>query len=341
MARLVGSSYGLAYEEGRHRNRRGPERRMTHVLLLSNESDYSLDRVVHWLAENEPAVSVQRVNREDLTPLGRLTAVLGPHGWRVDERPLVVWLRQLLPERDPYGPSPEPGEIDDILVSRRQWLAWMNLIDRLGGRWLNDPVRVRAAESKIDQLAVASRIGFNVPRTLLTSDRRKAEAFVADLGLCIVKSLTAAFWEFSDQSFVFTTDAREALEADELAWTSQPVLVQELITGSADARLLLIDGVTLGACRQRDTLDWRTRASGTWLPWIPDPATVANAQAYAREFGLEYAAFDFIIGSDAHVNPVFLECNPAGEFGFLDDALRGEPTRQIGRLLARLAIEEC
>ena len=312
---------------------------MTDVLVLSNESDYSLDRVVHWLAQNEPAIRVQRINREDLAPLGGLTAVLGPHGWSVGERPRVVWLRQLLPERDPYGPPPEPEEIDDILIARRQWLAWLCLIRRLGARWLNNPLRVQVAESKLDQLAVAARIGFDVPRTLLTCDRREAEAFVTHTGPCVIKSLTTAFWEFSDQSFVFTTHAEEALAADEPAWNSQPVFVQERIDGAEDARLLWIDGVALGACRQRDELDWRTRPDAPWSPWVPDPATVAKARGYVEEFALDYGAFDFILGSDAHAEPVFLECNPAGEFGFLDDVLNNEPTKHIGLLLARLATE--
>ena len=312
---------------------------MTDVLVLSNESDYSLDRVVNWLARNEPSLHIQRINREDLTPLGGLTAVLRPGGWSADERPRVAWLRQLLPGRDPHGPSPKPEEIDDILVARRQWLAWLSLIRLLGVGWLNDPLRVLVAENKPDQLAVAIRAGFDVPRTLLTCNRREAGAFVADTGPCVIKSLTTAFWEFSDQSFVFTTPAEAALTADESAWRSQPVFIQERIDGSEDARLLLIDGVALGACRPRDSLDWRTRSDTPWTPWDPDPATVAHAAAYAREFGLEYGAFDFILGSAAHAGPVFLECNPAGEFGFLDDVLHGEPTKHIGLLLARLAAE--
>lgn len=312
---------------------------MTDVLVLSNESDYSLDRVVHWLTQNEPSLRLQRINREDLTPLGGLTAVLHPLGWSIDERPRVVWLRQLLPDRDPYGPSPEPAEIDDILVTRRQWLAWLSLLRLVGVRWMNDPLRVQVAENKPDQLAVAIRTGFEVPRTLLTCDRREASAFVTETGPCVIKSLATAFWEFSDQSFVFTTLAETALAADESAWRSQPVFVQERIDGSEDARLLLIDGVALGACRPRDSLDWRTRSDAPWTPWDPDPATVAHAGAYAREFGLDYGAFDFILGSDSHAGPVFLECNPAGEFGFLDDVLHNEPTKHIGLLLARLATE--
>ena len=57
--------------------------------------------------------------------------------------------------------------------------------------------------------------------------------------------------------------------------------------------------------------------------------------AFVREFGLEYGAFDFILGSEEHAGPVFLECNPSGEFGFLDDVLEQAPS-QIGQVLAGL-----
>ena len=313
---------------------------MIDLLLLTNESDYSLDRVIHWLYRNEPELRVQRINRERTAPLGGISAVLGRPGWGVQEPPRVAWLRQLLPERDPYGPSPTPAEIDDILVCRRQWFGWTHLFSDLGTRWMNDPERTYRAESKVRQLSAAGRAEFDVPRTLLTCNRDDAQSFTSEFGPCIVKSVATAFWEFSDQSFVFTADAEDALVADAESWQAQPVFVQERIDGSHDARLFVIGGYVLGAYRRRASLDWRTDPDVAWARWEPDRETAKRAVSFARELGLDYGAFDFILGSNAYPGPVFLECNPAGEFGFLDDVLDRQPSRMIGRLLARLASDD-
>ena len=310
---------------------------MIDLLLLTNESDYSLDRVIHWLQQNSPELQVRRINRENPAQLAVLSAALADHGWSARETPKAAWLRQLLPERDAYGPALGPAEVDEILVRRRQWLGWTHIIGSLGTRWMNDPVNSSRAESKVRQLETAARTQFCVPRTLVTCDRDHAESFVSEIGACVVKSITAAFWEFSDQSFVFTAEAEGALEADMASWHAQPVFVQERVEGSHEARLFVVGTDVVAACRPRTSLDWRTDPNVVWIPWHPDAATVDRAVSFARSFDLDYGAFDFILGSETHPGPVFLECNPAGEFGFLDDVLDREPSRSIARLLTRLA----
>jgi hypothetical protein len=153
LAKLVGSARRFADQEGRHGDGRGPKGRVIDLLLLTNESDYSLDRVIHWLQQNEPELKVRRVNRENPAQLAALSAALADHGWSACETPKAAWLRQLLPERDAYGPALGPAEIDEILVRRRQWLGWTHVIGSLGTRWMNDPATTSRAESKVRQLA--------------------------------------------------------------------------------------------------------------------------------------------------------------------------------------------
>lgn len=310
---------------------------MTDILLLTHESDFALDRVISWLHRQAPDLSIERVNREQLEPLGQYSATIEPVGWNLHNIPRVVWLRQLLPERDPFGPSPSAKQIDDILICRRQWLAWTHLFNNVDVQWLNDPANVVTAESKVRQLAVAANCGFVVPRTLLTNNHAEAMSFTSQTGPCIVKSLTTAFWEFSDQSFVFTTTAEQALAVDASEWTEQPVFVQERVQGTHEGRLLAIGNAVVGACRRRSTVDWRTDPTITWTRWHPTTEIINRALSYLGHFGLHYGAFDFIL-DDRHENaPVFLECNPAGEFGFLDDLLDKQPSSLLGELLVSLA----
>ena len=309
---------------------------MTDILLLAHESDFALDRVISWLHQEAPRIDVVRINRERFEHLSDFSATLEHTGWQIDDLPRVVWIRQMLPERDPYGPVPSAKEIDDILVQRRQWIAWSQLLVSMGVRWLNCPTKAFVAESKIRQLAVATECGIAVPQTLLTNDRAHAESFTSRVGPCVVKSIATAYWEFSDQSFVFTTSAEDALSFPSSTWAAQPVFVQQQVPGTHDARVLVIGDRALGACRPRSSLDWRTDPAVPWTPWRPDSVTVDRCRCFLRRFSLEYGAFDFITHPDMSIEPVFLECNPAGEYGFLDGILDNQPSILIGQQLVEM-----
>lgn len=310
---------------------------MTYILILSNESDFALDRVIRHL-RSDSVVDVRRFNRETPDALTPTHFNLGPRGWTAKEPPAAAWLRQWLPERDPYGPRPTLGEVDEILIRRRQWLAWTGLFGEVGTTWFNDPLRTHEAESKMRQLAVASSVGLKCPRSLVTHQRDAAVQFQSDVGRSIIKSAATAFWEFTDQSFVFTSELdSRSLDANEDEWTAQPVLIQERVEGDYDARGFYVAGSVVGARRPRTSLDWRTDPHVEWEPWDVDSATVRSVQNYASRFGLDYGAFDFILPKATRGEPVFLECNPSGEFGFLDDVLEGAPSRLIAQRLSELA----
>ena len=312
---------------------------MIDVLILSNELDFSADRVIRQLTNCEPDISILRINREEMGTADRFTATLGRSGWLIEHAPKVIWLRQVLPERNTFRDSPSTEEIDDILVRRRQWLAWLDIFEELGKSWVNVPSKAYVAESKIRQLSVANQLDFEVPTTILTSNREHAITFVSRFDRCIVKALSTAFWEFSDQSFMFTVDAEQAVASETGLWEAQPVLVQEHINGTRDARLLYVGGRVMGASRPRTSLDWRTSSGVSWSRWIPDRDTVIKTNQYMETLGLNYGAFDFVLGSKAHSGPVFLECNPSGEFGFMDDILYNEPSRSVAQMLLKQVID--
>ncbi len=308
---------------------------MIDVLILSNELDFSADRVIHQLRSYRPSIGIFRINRENMGTADRFTTYLDDSGWMTEQMPKVTWLRQVLPERDTFRKSPSVKEIDEILIKRRQWLAWLDILEDLGTNWMNTPSKAHFAESKIRQLSLANRLNFEIPKTIVTSNREHAAEFSSGFSRTIVKSLSTAFWEFSDQSFMFTVDAEQAIVADTELWEAQPVFVQEHIQGTHDARLLYVGGKIMGASRPRTSLDWRTSSEVSWSRWVPDEDTVINVGHYMNIFDLSYGAFDFVLGSQVYPGPVFLECNPSGEFGFMDDALCGEPSRSVAQMLLR------
>lgn len=101
-----------------------------------------------------------------------------------------------------------------------------------------------------------------------------------------------------------------------------PWFTQEIADGDRDATVLYINGHV--HCYQFATVrgelsDWRV-TQGTdanqWEPWEAGAEFEAKIDAYMKKLGLKYGRLDFIIGGK---EPQFLEVNPCGQFGWLDD----------------------
>ncbi|HYG69759.1 MAG TPA: alpha-L-glutamate ligase, partial [Anaeromyxobacteraceae bacterium] len=108
---------------------------------------------------------------------------------RLDALTAVWWRRPL-----PFVLHDElDGEERRIFAWREGREAMSGMWQSLDVRWVNHPVRDDAAARKPWQLAVATRVGLRVPRTCITTDPRRARAFLASLGprRAVVKALQA------------------------------------------------------------------------------------------------------------------------------------------------------
>ncbi len=115
----------------------------------------------------------------------------------------------------------------------------------------------------------------------------------------------------------------QSVESDRLS-PQWPWLLQEIADGDRDATVLYVHGRCFGFEMERTRADlgvedWRIRNGAhddAWRPW-PLPAGAADRiDAYMRRLGLRFGRLDFIVGGE---EMVFLEVNPNGQFGWLDD----------------------
>jgi len=103
---------------------------------------------------------------------------------------------------------------------------------------------------------------------------------------------------------------------------SWPWFTQEVAAGDRDATVLYINGKVhcfQFATTRGELTDWRI-TQGTeenkWTDWNAGKEFENKVSAYMKELGLKYGRLDFIIGGS---EPQFLEVNPEGQFGWLDD----------------------
>ena len=293
------------------------------ILILTNERDFAADLVIRRLGER--GVPVERWNAEDDRVVEwRLESA------QLDPPPRAVWLRQFLPE--PARAS-TVREVDEFLVAREQWRAWLtDLAELPGPHWMNPLWAARRAENKLAQLRVARACGLDVPRTLLTNDRKRALLHQSAVGPCVVKSVASAYFPFSDSSFMFTVKLARAAELADADWASQPVLVQEAIPKTADVRVFVVGDFAAAASTRVEATDWRTAAGDArWEPLDAPRRVIESCRNYLQELGLAYGAFDFVV--DENAGWWFLECNQAGEFAFADRPLNLGVADAIARWL--------
>ena len=131
----------------------------------------------------------------------------------------------------------------------------------------------------------------------------------------IVKTMVAR--PMSDQSMFFAQIADRAdLDID------YPWFTQEIADGNRDATVLYINGKVhcyQFATERGEVTDWRV-TQGTdlnqWISWNAGKEFEEKIELYMKDMGLKYGRLDFIIGGK---EPQFLEVNPCGQFGWLDD----------------------
>lgn len=81
-------------------------------------------------------------------------------------------------------------------------------------------------------------------------------------------------------------------------------------------------------------IDWRADYSALSYERITPPDTVEHrVRAVMADLGLVYGAFDFVITS--HSRWVFLEVNPGGQYGWLEDVADIRVTATMADLLAQ------
>lgn len=293
------------------------------TLLLTHSADvFTIDRVAAALAErgrDALRVDTDRFGSQWSIEHGAKLLLHGPR--TVDLRRVPsIWLRRL-------WAGPEYRQIFDQLVDCR---------------WVNPPEQEARAEAKLLQLETARSVGLITPPTLVTNAPKAVRAFHAKHGRLITKLLYPTVQSMQpDAAFVYTTELTAQHYAQLGKAPFAPQIFQPLLDKEREVRLIavgskLFAGAIDARSSQTGWLDWRRVQPSDRLAWqlepVPSPLAT-RVKRFMRAFGLVYAAFDFIVMKKNRW--VFLEVNPAGEYGWLErdlglpisDAIAGELCR--------------
>ena len=316
------------------------------ILLVTNELDFSVDPLIDEL-ENM-GQHIFRLNTEKIGSdfhfdlnlsqgsLGRVYS--SDREVFLEEVKSVFFRRPKLPNWSEY----EPGIKSFMTEEFHAFLRWTCTVlkDRF---WVSEPHSVRRAESKFDQLLVASQLGFCVPKTKITTDPERAKEFLeGSSGTIITKTLRSSGFDKEDGRYHIYATPLTQIDSGLLERVNiLPSILQEYVSKKLELRVTVV-GEKVFACSidsqssSRTQHDWRrydfdnTAHKAVDLP----QEVVQKCLSIVKHYGLNYGAIDLILTpADEYV---FLELNPNGQWLWIEKLTDLKITAELARLLSQV-----
>jgi hypothetical protein len=299
------------------------------LLIISNSQDVTADYLVGKIGESglkflrldtDTCLNNSQFEYRIASPELRVAGISHSPGQFSN-----VWYRRPEPlKRSAVEQTPEGKlAIDEWAAALEAFFAHIPT-----ARWMNHPSSNVAASHKLEQLTTAAKIGFRVPRTIVTQDETSLKAFFEECsGKVIAKPMSTGYVErprTDDDSLIYTNVVTDVHLRDLSDLANSPTLFQEYVPKAADVRITVVDqeihSVELIA-RDSDGLQRcdirRNNMTDVAYRTISLPAdTEAALRALVRHYGLRFAAIDMAVTTRAEW--VFFEINPNGQWAWLD-----------------------
>jgi glutathione synthase/RimK-type ligase-like ATP-grasp enzyme len=295
------------------------------ILLVTTASDLAADLVIFHLRRRD--VQFIRFNQEDFPERAAIAwpsegscATLAVDGEEVSCANISsAWFRY---PTGPTVPAAEDQRTTDF-VAREATGFLAGFWETMPWFWMNRPSAVTLASSKLRQLAQAHANGFHVPKTLVTNCAQAAREFVSSRDTIVKAVVSGGFTEATQRFAIYTTPITIDDLADDVVRVA-PIIFQEHIENSFDLRVTVVGTRVFStriSIRHRDgEADWRAidPAQLTYERYSLPSAIEAASVTLLKAFSLSFAALDFIVTPDGE--HVFLEINPSGQWGWLEEA---------------------
>lgn len=215
------------------------------------------------------------------------------------------------------------------------WRIWENEWNRTligmyyalrNASWINPFRQAFAAENKYYQYDLAQQIGFRIPQTLVSNERKLLIDFCKRHDKTVIKLMSQDFYGTQQEGYksiyvnqISSADLHEFGEAGE-----NPVVLQEYIPKQFEVRYTVVaDGHF--ACQidsqksQIAGVDWR-RYDIPHTPHSmiePPPEIRQKVAGLMQQLGLIFGALDFVVTPQGEW--YFLEINPMGQWLWIEE----------------------
>ena len=304
------------------------------IVICGIPSESSLARVIDALERHDEPHTVinQRHVRELALTLsiddrglgGRLT---GPD-YEVDLSDVTGVYLRFMDDRHLPELSGEPDDSPARASSRAFHDYFGHWAEHTPARVVNRYGAMGSNFSKPYQSQIIQEAGFHVPATLLTNDPHLVDAFHAEHGALIYKSISG------ERSIVGRLDLSDRARLERIRWC--PVQFQAFVDGP-NVRVHTVGDEVFATIIDTEAVDYRYATQQVGQPPQMAPYQLDNEIAercvrLASTLGLEIAGLDLKFPTDGRV--VCLEVNPSPVFSYFEHNT-GQPIADaVARLLA-------
>lgn len=310
---------------------------MKEILIITSDPDPHVDAVTTHLGDKvivrifDPLQFPEKV-RVSLNPLGNETEIL-LNDIDISNTSLVWYRKPRFKKPEEYLVEEEyfhyvDSSIRTICISL--YTALQNAF------WVSGYWEIKKSSNKPYQLGLATRLGFRVPDTLVTSTSEDALEFVRRYkGNVITKPLGYGYAHSPENeefySYFYATSLTGITEStliEELQGLSlAPAIFQKEIYGGLDIRVTVI-GNELFPCEIHKisstgeyVTDWRQEILTEQLDYrvhrMPEKLGLM-CKSLVKELGLKFGVIEFVL--DQEGNYWFMEINPNGQWLFIENA---------------------
>jgi glutathione synthase/RimK-type ligase-like ATP-grasp enzyme len=262
---------------------------------------------------------------------GRKLELRRPGGGTLDlDSVRAVWWRR--PQA--FKLLAEIGQAHQRFALSEAATAFQGLYQSLDAYWVNEPARDAVATHKPYQLALAQKIGLEIPPTLMTNDVEEARAFWRrHEGEVIYKQFIALRESWRETRRLKPEDETQA---DSIAHA--PVIFQKHVPAVADLRVTAVGGAFYAAATDVRGADYpqdvRLNLDAKYQEHELPSEIIVKLRELMNQLGLIYGALDLRLTPEGRY--VFLEINPAGQFLYIQHAT-GQP---IAEALAQILLKK-
>ena len=204
-----------------------------------------------------------------------------------------------------------------------------------------DPINEFRANEKINQLKLAKKLGFIIPKTLISSNRKEIKKFISENKSTVIKTLkNHELRTLTSEIFTFILTPENFIKLTKNSQLDYPLFLQENIEKKLELRITVIGDHVLAAsidsqAQKYSKTDWRVLDPDCMIHKKFDlPGEIkSKCLKLLKIFNLYFGAIDMAITPDGKY--VFFEINPFGQYQWIED-FTGLP---ISKAIADLIIE--
>lgn len=319
---------------------------MKMIIILTNKDDITVDFVVHELQKQQ--IKYYRLNTEDIPEIVEINFCIDKGTFLLFDKIKNIYID--FNEVDAvYFRRAEISKLDYILDINEQERNYLRgelgytlegIYKLLRGKyWLNNVYDIREAENKIYQLQVAKEVGFNTPDSIISNCVDVIDDFVNKYNNdCIIKPIkTGNVKDEKNAKVIFTSKIGNEFISDKKKLNIFPSYLQENIHKKFDLRCIVVGEKVFCAKihSQEDVdsiIDWRKSKKYLEHEVHDLPFEIScKCVEMTKKLKLRYSAIDLIL--DHNNKYIFLECNPNGQWAWLEKRLGLPICENIVRLL--------